>query len=254
MVRGLNIFREYFASYVNCYAIIGGTACTVVMEDAGLNFRATKDLDIVLYVEAIDKEFVNAFREFVKSGGYQNQQKSTGKKIFYRFYSPRNSGYPVMLELFSRQPDGIALGNNSHLTPIPFEEEVTSLSAILLDDDYYSFIRTGKIDMNGLSVVGAEYLIPLKAKAWIDLCQRKDDGEEIDSKSIRKHRNDVVRLYRLLSSDTKVILSDSIKQDMEFFVQLVHDQGGFDVKQLGLKTTTLEVVLDNFKQIYNLSN
>ena len=57
MVRGLDYFRRHFASYSDRYVLIGGTACTLLMEDVGLNFRATKDLDIVLHVEALDAKF-----------------------------------------------------------------------------------------------------------------------------------------------------------------------------------------------------
>jgi hypothetical protein len=42
-----------------------------------------------------------------------------------------------MLELFCRSPDGILLADGSRLTPIPFDDVVSSLSAILLDDVYY---------------------------------------------------------------------------------------------------------------------
>lgn len=52
MVRGLDIFQERFAAYVDQYVLIGGTAATLAMEEGGLEFRATKDLDIVLHVEA----------------------------------------------------------------------------------------------------------------------------------------------------------------------------------------------------------
>ena len=37
--------------------LIGGTACDIAMTGTGLAFRATKDLDIVLYVEASDAAF-----------------------------------------------------------------------------------------------------------------------------------------------------------------------------------------------------
>jgi len=40
------------------------------MEEAGLGFRATKDLDIVLSVETLDVSFVRAFWEFVRTGKY----------------------------------------------------------------------------------------------------------------------------------------------------------------------------------------
>ena len=49
MVRGLDVFREYFAGHADQFVLIGGTAATLAMEDAGLEFRATKDLDIVLH-------------------------------------------------------------------------------------------------------------------------------------------------------------------------------------------------------------
>lgn len=48
------------------------------MEEAGIHFRATKDLDIVLCAEVVDAAFIARFWEFVHAGGYQNRQKSTG--------------------------------------------------------------------------------------------------------------------------------------------------------------------------------
>ena len=59
---------------------------------------------MVLFVEALDSAFVRAFWEFVRTGGYEVQEKSTGEKQFYRFQKPANADYPFMLELFSRQP------------------------------------------------------------------------------------------------------------------------------------------------------
>src|SRR5690606_25080457 len=81
--------------------------------------------------------YCSFFWEFVKAGGYQNQQKSTGGKQVYRFDKPATDGYPFMLELFSRAPDQLGIQEDAHLIPIPAEEEISSLSAILLDDDYY---------------------------------------------------------------------------------------------------------------------
>ena len=105
MVKGLEVFREHFRDYADRYVFIGGAACDIAMTGAGLAFRVTKDLDIVLFVEALDAAFVRAFWEFVRIGGYEVQEKSTGEKQFYRFQKPTNANYPFMLELFSRQPD-----------------------------------------------------------------------------------------------------------------------------------------------------
>ena len=173
MVKGLNIFRVHFQNFADRYVLIGGTACDIAMTGAGLPFRATKDLDIVLCVEALDTAFVQAFWAFVRAGNYQAQEKSTGQKQFYRFQKPTNENYPFMLELFSRQPDVLQVAEGSHLTPLPMEEDVSSLSAILMDADYYGFIQAGRQQVGGLPVVGAMHLVPLKARAWLDLTQRQ---------------------------------------------------------------------------------
>ena len=192
MVIGLDKFREYFSDFGNHYVLIGGTASMLVMDDAGVTFRATKDLDIVLCVEALDASFAEAFWAFVKAGGYQNQQRSTGKKVFYRFNEPEDKDYPFMLELFSRTPDMLVLGDDSHLTPIPIDEDASSLSAILLDEDYYQFLHQHKIEIESIPVVTQACLIPLKAKAWLDLGDRKEAGETVNSRDIKKHKNDVL--------------------------------------------------------------
>lgn len=57
MVKGLDIFRRHFDGHTDQFILIGGTAATLAMEGAGLEFRATKDLDIVLHIEALKPAF-----------------------------------------------------------------------------------------------------------------------------------------------------------------------------------------------------
>lgn len=252
MVKGLDRFREQFAPFAGQYMLIGGTACMVAMKDAGLDFRATKDIDIVLSVEALDSNFVKAFWKFIKEGGYQNQQRSTGKKLFYRFYSPKDPTFPEMVELFSRKPDAIRLSEGSHLTPIPVDEEISSLSAILLDEDYYRFIQEGKRDIGGLSLVSPEHLIPLKARAWVDLSGRLTAGAPVDKKDIRKHKNDVIRLYQILPISSRVSLPPSVKQDMKAFLQGIQNDPQIDLKDLGIRKIPFDEIMRNLSQIYGL--
>ena len=61
MVYGLEKFKEYFGDYTNQYVFIGGTACDILMNELGDSFRATKDLDIVLIIEALDYSFGEKF-------------------------------------------------------------------------------------------------------------------------------------------------------------------------------------------------
>ena len=44
-------------------------------------------------------------------------------------------------------------------------------------------------------------LIPFKAKAWLDLKERKLNGDQVDSKNIKKHKNDVFRLALLITAN-----------------------------------------------------
>ena len=61
MVEGLDRFKEHFADHTGQYVLIGGVACALAMEEMGQSFRVTKDLDIVLCVEALDAAFAEAF-------------------------------------------------------------------------------------------------------------------------------------------------------------------------------------------------
>lgn len=252
MVRGLDYFREYFKDFQGSYILIGGVACDLAMEQAGLGFRATKDLDIVLCAEAINEEFVSKFWEFAKEGGYEHQEKSTGNKQFYRFNKPASDQFPFMLELFSRKLDDMKLEDDSHLTPIPVDADVLSLSAILLDDDYYQCIEKGKTVIDGVSVLGAEYILPFKARAWLDLTKRRDSGKRVDSKDIKKHRNDVFRVFPLLSPNQRVVIPESIKTDMRDFVTAMPDEENLNMKDLGINTLTLAVVISSLSNIYDL--
>lgn len=56
----------------------------------------------------------------------------------YRFLDGKD-GYPEMIELLSRHPDVLGEPKGFVIEPIPTDEDVSSLSAIIMDDDYYHF-------------------------------------------------------------------------------------------------------------------
>lgn len=169
MVTGIESFKEWFKGNESQYAIIGGTACDILMTEEGLDFRATKDIDLVLIIEAVDAAFGRKFWDYVKQAGYEHCNKSSGMPQFYRFSHPMSNRYPAMIELFTRKLDAIQLPDDAVLTPLPMDEDISSLSAILLDDDYYEFLKQGKVTVDGVTVEKevpsnpqkAEYLIPI---------------------------------------------------------------------------------------------
>jgi hypothetical protein len=253
MVRGLEIFRSWFIDHVDQYVLIGGTAATLAMEEAGLEFRATKDLDIVLHVEALTPEFGQTFWKFIDAGGYTIRQISdSDKPVFYRFQKPKDPRFPVMVELFARAPVGLVLAPGSRLTPIPLDEAVSSLSAILLDDAYYEFILSGRREVDGLPWVAQDRLIPLKAIAWLDLSARKEQGEPVDARNIRKHLVDVLRLAQLLAPATRIPVAQKIAGDMVRFLNALVLEISIDPKSLQLGNVTVADLAARIAQAYEL--
>lgn len=233
-MKGLDVFRRHFEGLSHHYVLIGGAACEIIMEEVGLDFRATKDLDLVILVEALDAAFGERFWAFVEAGGYQQRERSGGGREFYRFQKPANPDFPAMLELFSRAPDAITPAAGSALTPLPIDEDIASLSAILLDDAYYTALVENARPVDGVAVLDERILIPFKAKAHLDLAARRDRGEPIDQKTVRKHRADVFRLLQLLADDERITLPEAIAADMESFATKVETDGDFQPKDIGL--------------------
>ncbi len=187
------------------------------MGDFGLEFRATKDLDIVLLADSLPPAFFERFWAFIREGQYGSLEQSETRPSFYRFKNPKDIRHPVMIELFCR--NFLPISEDHHLTPVPAEEGISSLSAILLGDDYFGYIASSRITIDGVPTVPVECLIPLKARAYLDLVARNDGGEQIDSRKINKHRNDVMRLYRTLIPDARFILPAQLQNDLRQFLE-----------------------------------
>lgn len=61
MVTGMERFRQHFAGYGDAFVVIGGAACDAWFTQAGARFRTTKDIDMVLVLEAVQPGFVRHF-------------------------------------------------------------------------------------------------------------------------------------------------------------------------------------------------
>ncbi len=251
MVKGLERFRDHFREHRDRYVLIGGAACDLVMQAAGVPFRATKDLDIVLSVETTDTRFAEMFWAFIAQGGYEVQEGSMGERRLYRFRRPSDTAFPAMLELFSALPRVLEPREGANLTQIPFDGEVASLSAILIDDAYASWIRDGRTEIEGVSVLAATHLIPLKARAWIDLSSRAGTGQRIDSTDIRKHRNDVFRLAAVIDPGVKLDVPSEIRTDLGAFMQAA-EADPIDLKPLGLGQLSVIQVWEILRWVYGI--
>lgn len=251
MVKGLALFRDHFREHADCYLLIGGAASQLAMAEEGLDFRATKYLDIILCVEVLDAPFLAAFWAFVRAGGYALQERTTGARTYYRFQKPSDPAYPHMLELFSRQPDGVSVPAGVHLTRIPSDSDLSSLSAILLDDTYYRWVMAGRRHTSGVATVGPEHLIPLKARAHLDLRARRERGEPVKASDIKKHGNDVVRLAQLLAPTPIADVPTVARADLRAFLAVL-DLDTERLRNLQVAFPTPEAVTRLLEAAYSL--
>lgn len=255
MVRGLDVFKKYFEQYPDNYVIIGGTACDIIIDDAGFVPRATKDIDIILVVEAQSSAFVKQFWQFINDGKYQQREKSNDEREYYRFIKPENTEFPHQIELFSRTPDVIVLEADAHLTPIPVDDDLSSLSAILLNEDYYQYMIEHSQVENGLHHANIEALICLKAKAFLEIRERIENGSQEDSKQLKKHKADVFRLTVLLTPESKFELPETIQTHVNQFAAFaardLPDKAIF--KEMGMSITDSTDVFEQFKKSFKVS-
>jgi hypothetical protein len=255
MVRGLDIFKKYFEAYPDNYVIIGGTACDIIVTATGFKPRATKDIDIIIIVEALNSAFAIQFWNFVNEGKYEVREKSDLDRQYYRFMKPGKIDFPSQIELFSRVPDILDLPEQSRYTPIPIDEDITSLSAILMNEDYYHYTIAGSNILDSIRIANIETLICLKARAYIDLKAAKEKGEKIDSDKINKHKLDVFRLAVFLVDGNIFELPASIKTDMQAFADMINtdlpDNAIF--REMGLGNVNGEKLFMQILQNFNLT-
>lgn len=248
MPAGIDTFSKHFSDYKDQYVIIGGTACELLLSEGALDFRLTRDIDMVLIIEALTEEFVRVFWDFIRQGGYEVWTNQDGKPKFYRFVQPSTPNYPYMIELFARPGNKVTLEYKGHLMPIHISNNISSLSAILLNDDYYHFMLDGRLTSGSVTVLDAEHIVPLKMRAWLDLTRQKSEGIHVNDKDIRKHRQDVFRLFPLISADAKVRVPSLIYQDIQRFIAETR-LSAFDLKSIHMLQSK-EIVLDFYEQIY----
>jgi hypothetical protein len=88
-----------------------------------------------------------------------------------------------------------------------------------MDEAFYWLIREHHVVQDGLPIARTTALIPLQAKAWADLFQREKNVEQIDSKDIKKHRNDVFQLAATLPGEPGPQLPSTILDDLRLFLE-----------------------------------
>ncbi len=241
-------FKEAFKNFSDNYVIIGGTACALLFDEVEQDFRATKDIDLVVIAENVSADFGRQMWRFVSSGGYRNKNKSSGQPQFYRFDNPKDDRYPKMIEIFSRSTKNFELEEGQRCVPLPFGEEISSLSALVLDEAYYKILKSGSKIIDGVSVLDVPGLIAFKAKAYLNMREEFERGGNISERSIRKHGEDVLRLSDLLSLRMRLLVDELVFEDIVRFCLLTRSEAGLHKALVG--NQDIESVLQRIQTTY----
>jgi len=251
VIKGLDVFKKYFSDYNEQYVLIGGAACDISFSAVNIEFRPTRDFDVVLIIEALTSDFGKRLWEFIEEGGYENRFKSDGSAQFYRFDKPKSPDFPFMIELFARSE---SIFNNYPFVcrPVYLSDELTSLSAILLNTDYYELLLAGKMVISELSILSDMYLILFKVKAWLNLTEAREEGLEVKKKDINKHKNDVALLTALLTETEPCIVPESILADISLFIEAFENDPP-DLISLDLTMVTVDDIVMKLRSIYKIA-
>ena len=125
-----------------------------------------------------------------------------------------------MIELLSRHPDILGEPKGLTIEPIPTSEDTSSLSAIIMDDDFYHFTIEHSKLTNGLRHADSAALIALKSRAYLNLMQDKANGKHVNSKDIKKHRSDVLKNVVIIE-DSQITAPEPIVTCIREFVSSI---------------------------------
>ncbi|WP_125763987.1 hypothetical protein [Levilactobacillus mulengensis] len=233
-------FFTYFREYTDCYVIIGGNAAAFWLEQDQQDFRATQDYDMVVIFESTTDDFAKHFRAFILENHYfvcETGTDTNKQKVYYRYkLNPQtgNDDVPKQIELFSRIPLKYQLDLPTETTPLHYEEG-PSLSAIVLDDNYYQLLKNCQELVGDVSVLSIPGLIFFKAKAHLDIVQRLSEGKKISHRADKsKHFKDVCRLCDLLSREESFKIASvpvACQNDLRSFITIVESETDKDFKQ-----------------------
>lgn len=122
------------------------------------------------------------------------------------------------------------------IIPIHIDDDTSGLSAILLNEDFYKFMMSGRRVVDGIGVLGAEHLIPFKMYAWINLLDRKRAGEHVNEKDLKKHKYDVFRLLQIVTAETKVESEGLVTESIHRYIEEINavDESEVRLQQMGM--------------------
>lgn len=238
---GLHHLRDYLRDFEDDYVVIGGFA-TLMLLDRELegHGKATFDIDLVL-LTSNNSYMTQKIKAYVKEGQYEIQKGARDQYTYYRFIKPHIEGFAKEIELFASNKNDLSLDPDQRIIPIDAEEGLYSLSAIMLDPEYFEMIKQNVEKSTIAPCTNTQATIMLKMSAFRDLKERNDD-------KYKKHRRDIFKLSFLLTGEEKISLLGRMKEDFDAFIEHVETQ--LDAK--AFKSITYPLIIDKVEMVATL--
>ena len=209
---GLNHFEEYFKDFRESYVVVGGFATLMLLEkQLEGHGKVTQDIDLVLLTTA-SAEMAQKIKAYVTEGEYTIQKGQKDNFSYYRFVNPKVENFAKEIELFAVNDHALVLDEGQRIIPIDPEEGLYSLSAIMLDNEYFEMIKNNIDNSNRVPCTNTLATIMLKISAFYDLKSRSDD-------KWKKHRRDILKLVLLLTGEEYLELKGRMVEDVELFMK-----------------------------------
>lgn len=220
---GLNHFQDYCKDLDDHYVVVGGFATLMLLDSELENHgKATFDIDLVL-LTTNSTEMTQRIKEYVKEGEYKIQIGSKEQYQYYRFIEPQKKNFAKEIELFASNENSLELEDGQRVIPIDAEVGLYSLSAIMLDLEYFEMIKNNVEKKHRAPCTNVQATIMLKMSAFYDL-KKRDDSKW------KKHRRDILKLALLLTGEEKIQLVGRMEQDFDTFME--HLENDIDKKIL----------------------
>lgn len=258
IVSGIQRFESAFASFSDSFIVIGGSACRAVLPDGPIQPRRTRDIDMVLVLENMRKDFISAFWKFIKDGGYKfafrKNAEGEFKYVFYSFIGGAE-GYPSQIEILSKPVGGIGQPADYHIKYIETDEDYSHLSAIILDPEYYAYLTTHYVIREGVRYASPDSLICLKALAYTNLRAESAAGKQVNSDDLKKHRRDVMMAVAALDPTAVFEVPAHIKDVLDSFIQsIANPQISRSIAaSLGVGADYLDVLVDILQNNFTIA-
>ena len=99
----------------------------------------------------------------------------------------------------------------------------------------------GRKTIDQVSVLSAEYIIPFKMYAWLNLKEQKERGEHVNHGDLKKHKYDVFRLLQIIPVDARVSSSGLVQETILSFLSKIEDEE-LNLQNIGIEFNKDEAI------------